>query len=217
MNVKGQLLHLRRLGYAVLLLLMACGLPATAGVPGLQPEPTAGVETAVVAVAPTVVPPEVPTTNSTVETAVVVVTTVAPPLEPTTSAPEQTPATEEQVTAVPTQHAAILERAREQGSMRIIVTLALPWKPEGELPDEAAVLAQRKAIADAQAALTARLASYNVTDITSFQFIPSMAMVVDASALRAIIDDPAVESIQEDVPSAPSGDAPDAPSLDGAY
>ncbi|CAA9383577.1 MAG: hypothetical protein AVDCRST_MAG93-9330 [uncultured Chloroflexia bacterium] len=215
MNVIGQSLHLRRLGYAVLLLLMACGRPATANVTDAQPEPTVVVESPGGGVAPTAASTVMTTTSGAAETPVA--TMVASTAEPPASAPEQTPTMEEQVMAVPTQNAAILKRAREQGSVRIIVTLALPWQPEGELPDEAVVMAQRKAIADAQAALTARLASYNVTDITSFQFIPSMVMVVDVPALQTIIDDPAVESIQEDGLASPSLDAPAAPSVDEAY
>ena len=77
--------------------------------------------------------------------------------------------------------------------------LNIPWCPEGELPDETAVLAQRQAIADGQRALLGRLAAHNVTEVTTYQFIPSLAMAVDGPALKAVRSDPVVASIQPDV------------------
>ncbi len=110
---------------------------------------------------------------------------------------------------------ALMERARTQGSVRIIVMINIPWQPEGELPDEDAAVAQRKAIADAQRALLERLAAFNVTSVTTFEFIPSLAMEVDAPALEALAADPAVLTIQEDGLASPSGDTPSAPGLSG--
>ncbi len=107
----------------------------------------------------------------------------------------------------------LLERARQQGNVRIIVVLAVPWQPEGDLMDEAAAETQRKVIADAQAAFLSRLSSLNVSEITRFQFIPSIAMVVDPTALEAIFADTGVQSVQEDGVASPSNNAPAAPSF----
>lgn len=181
--------RVQKLGWSALLLLIACGRPDSGS--------TSSVQVGVTAIA--------------AATSVPAPVTHTPTIEPT-SVPVQTPSVEE--TTLPAQHTALIERAREQGTVRIIVTLGVPWKPEGELPDEAAITAQRKAIADAQAALTKRLESFNVSDITAFQFIPSMAMAVDVPALELIIADPMVQSIQEDALASPSLDAPAAPSLD---
>ncbi len=108
---------------------------------------------------------------------------------------------------------ALLERARQHGSVRIIVVLAVPWQPEGDLTDEAAAETQRQVIADAQAAFLSRLSLLNVSEITRFQFIPSIAMVVDPTALEAIFADAGVQSVQEDGVASPSNDAPAAPSF----
>lgn len=182
-------LCVRRLGYAVCLLLIACGRADTRNTTDSKVDATTSV----------------PGMSATV-TALPEAATTLP--EAATAFPEV------QMTALPEITAPIVERAREQGTVRIIVTLAVPWKPEGELSDDGAREAQRRAIAAAQQAFLDRLKSFNVTDVTSFQFIPSVALVADAPALAAIIADAAVQSIQEDTPAAPSQDGPAAPSLD---
>lgn len=173
-------------GAAVILLGVACGSSLPGSSSFAQPQPT----TAIAAFS-----------ISATDTAII----------STTMPSSATPAAEENVLSE--YQNALLERARQQGSVRIIVVLAVPWQPEGDLTDEAAAETQRQVIADAQAAFLSRLSLLNVSEITRFQFIPSIAMVVDPTALEAIFADAGVQSVQEDGVASPSNDAPAAPSF----
>lgn len=97
----------------------------------------------------------------------------------------------------------LIAKAQIEGSVRVIVGLRVPFKPEGELDPEDA-RAQRKAIARAQDALLARLSPYVVNSIRKFEAIPFIALTVDTAALRRIKASPDVASIEEDTSAPPT-------------
>jgi hypothetical protein len=98
----------------------------------------------------------------------------------------------------------LLAKARTQGSVRVIVRLKLDdWKPEGDLPNEQAVAVQREAIANLQARLLNTMASFEVSDVKPFRFVPQVAMKVSATTLQGLLSNPDVTGIWEDMPLAP--------------
>jgi hypothetical protein len=98
----------------------------------------------------------------------------------------------------------LLAKANTHGSVRVIVHLTLDaWKPEGDLLNEQTVTAQREAIADLQARLLSRMASFGVSDIKQFTYVPQVAMKVSLGALQDLLSNPDVTGIWEDVLLAP--------------
>jgi predicted acylesterase/phospholipase RssA len=98
----------------------------------------------------------------------------------------------------------LLETVREQGSVRVIVGLDVSFQPEGNLPNEQAVQAQRQAIAAAQDRLLQRMAPFAISNVSRYEFIPFVAMTVDEPALRDLIANPEVHSIGADTPIGPA-------------
>jgi hypothetical protein len=100
--------------------------------------------------------------------------------------------------------ARLLQRAAQQGRIRVIVGLNMTMRDDERLsPGEQARQAQ--ALRRIQDAVAARvLGSPAAAGVTRFSVIPFMSMVVDADQLRRLLDDPAVASIQEDRPVPPS-------------
>lgn len=94
-----------------------------------------------------------------------------------------------------------------RGSARVIVELRIQGgaRPEGELADDRAIAAQRRAIADAQAALLSRLAGTHFSLIHRYQTIPFLALEIHADALAALetMAD-ALVGVQEDTAERPS-------------
>ncbi|MFN8491542.1 MAG: S8 family serine peptidase [Caldilineaceae bacterium] len=88
----------------------------------------------------------------------------------------------------------------QQGSVRVIVGMQLPatFQVEGELAGEAAIAAQRSAIAQTRQTLLDSLASQKAMVYATYTSIPYVALTVDADALRALQKSPLVTSIQED-------------------
>jgi len=100
---------------------------------------------------------------------------------------------------------ALLAKAHSQGSVRVIVRLRLDtWAPEGQLPNQQAITAQRDAIAQLQTRLLYSLASVSVTDVKRFTFVPQIAMEVDAAGMQVLLSHPDVMSIEEDVAIPPT-------------
>jgi hypothetical protein len=98
----------------------------------------------------------------------------------------------------------LLTKAKTHGSVRVIVRLKLDdWKPEGDLPSEQAVAAQREAIAHLQARLLDTMASFGVSDVKQFTFVPQVAIRVNARGLQDLLSNPNVAGIWEDMPLAP--------------
>ncbi len=98
--------------------------------------------------------------------------------------------------------AALLARAEANGGwLPVIVGLDLPFVPEGML-DAAAVAAQRRDIAAAQAALLARLDAPEA--VKRFATVPYLAFAARADDLAAALAAPGVVSVREDVPEPPA-------------
>ena len=91
--------------------------------------------------------------------------------------------------------AAMVQTARQRGQMRVIVGLADPAVPEGQL-SVAAVGAQRARLASAQTAVAAGLRQGAVT---KFESIPFMVVDTDAAGLESLLSDSRVATVQEDV------------------
>lgn len=97
--------------------------------------------------------------------------------------------------------ASMLDRAREAGSIRVIVGFETPAQPEGAL-SAAQVVDQRAAIASMQADAVAALGNPQVNH--QYVTIPFSAMTVTPEQLQVLMTMPGVASIAEDVPEAPS-------------
>jgi subtilisin family serine protease len=108
-----------------------------------------------------------------------------PPLPPATTLPD------------------ILAAARAQGTVRVIVRLALGAQPEAALPAPG-VLSQRQAIARTGASLMARLRRAADRHARLFTIIPYLALEVDESELQALILSPEVAGVQFDTLARPT-------------
>lgn len=92
----------------------------------------------------------------------------------------------------------LLPKVRKLGTLPVIVRLSVPWTPQASLPDEAARQRQQRAIADAQTALLAELAPYQVRNPRRYASLPLLAATVDEAALAHLLGSRAVASVQED-------------------
>ena len=106
-------------------------------------------------------------------------------------------------------------RAEETGFVRVIVGLRAPFIPEGTLLTEfeaqaldesETVRAQRRTILEAQDVLLARLTAqqYSMEVVNRFEYIPFVAMKVDAATIRHLEESVDVASIEEDALAAPT-------------
>ncbi len=128
--------------------------------------------------------------------------TTSMPAQPTSASPaSETPAG----LLDPADFTALLEKAAQNGSVRVIITLEIgqPFQPEGYLPDEAAVQAQRDAIKAAQETLLQELSPYQFSVDFQSDFTPQIALTIDEPGLRAVIASAAVIGLQEDIPAKP--------------
>ena len=99
--------------------------------------------------------------------------------------------------------APLIDKARTEGTVRVVVGLNQAYRPDGELGDAEAV-EQRENIQRSQEALMDELQGYDVTPLQSYDYIPYMAIEVGEDALRALVDSGAVATIEEDVLSEPT-------------
>ena len=81
-----------------------------------------------------------------------------------------------------------VRNAVSAGRSRVIVELRITpaFKPEGELPDAAAVAAQRQAIANAQSDLLGRLAGTRFSLSHQYDGLPLMALEIGIDALSRL-------------------------------
>lgn len=98
----------------------------------------------------------------------------------------------------------MIDKATSEGSIRIIVKLAASFQPEGTLASVNEVETQQNNINVAQKTLLQRLSGYTYSNVKQFQTIPFIALEVDAETLDALLQDPEVITIQEDVPVPPT-------------
>ncbi len=93
---------------------------------------------------------------------------------------------------------ALLDRAQQEGSVRVIVELRLPsHRAEGSLAPEAR-RSQRLAIVKAQSDALARLNRRSHRVVHRFQTVPFVALEVGGDALAALAADPSVARVVED-------------------
>lgn len=94
-----------------------------------------------------------------------------------------------------------------RGPVRVIVELRVEGglRPEGDLPDSAAVSAQRHAIARAQQRVLSRLAGTRFALVRGYATVAFLALEVEADALAALQGMPdVVRRVAADELSAPS-------------
>lgn len=97
----------------------------------------------------------------------------------------------------------LLAKAQAAGSVRIIVRLDMPFVPDGLLSTQEAI-DQQVRISGMQDQLCAALSKYKVKGIKRFKFTPYAAMEVDSTALRVLLSNPLVLSVEEDAPVPPT-------------
>lgn len=93
----------------------------------------------------------------------------------------------------------LIARAESQGPLRVIVGVDVPFTPEGNLPDDGAREAQRAAIASGQESLLAKVTGVNADSIKRFEYIPYVALEIDAAGLRSLRNAPEATSLEEDL------------------
>ncbi|NEA32826.1 hypothetical protein [Streptomyces sp. SID13031] len=104
-----------------------------------------------------------------------------------------------------TPQSTLLSRVPPAGTLPVVVTLAGTYVPEGELADESARQAQRRAIRAAQDAVLAELPSSGVRAVRRFAFTPQLALTVDAAALERLLRSQRVAAVQEDTAQSQHG------------
>jgi subtilisin family serine protease len=92
----------------------------------------------------------------------------------------------------------LIAKAQAKGQVPVILRLSMGFKTEGNLSGPE-VIAQRNAIADAGAAVIQSLAGMNATNVKKYQYVPYLAVTVNATALQALAKNPMVIEISEDV------------------
>ena len=96
---------------------------------------------------------------------------------------------------------ALLQTAQGQAAVRVIVGLAVPYLPEGEIGSALAVGTQRSRIAQAQDALLKQLEeAAEVHTVARFEVIPYLVLETNAEGLAVLAADPLISSIHEDRP-----------------
>ncbi|WP_420627819.1 S8 family serine peptidase [Candidatus Leptofilum sp.] len=113
-------------------------------------------------------------------------------------------------TAVPTQASNIIQNnpqlaqltalAQDAGTVRVIVQLDLPFRPEGDLEDTQAVQAQQLGIDGLQQGVLDALADSGTEVVAAYKYIPYLALELDSAALETLASLPQVVAIEEDIP-----------------
>ncbi len=107
-----------------------------------------------------------------------------------------TPQTQPSV-AVPTPYQSLVDTARQRGTVGVIVTLAITYRPEGELPDQDAVQRQHAEIEAAQRRLLDELKPFKTELVTQYRRLPQLALKVDEAGMRHLSASPLVKSVHE--------------------
>jgi subtilisin family serine protease len=98
----------------------------------------------------------------------------------------------------------LLQRAQQQGHLKVIVGLRFVMRPPVNMPPDA-MAKQANALRAMQDRIVRRVFGTAMReDIIRYSFIPYMAMSVDARHLTKLLSDPEVVNIQEDVPLRPA-------------
>lgn len=96
-----------------------------------------------------------------------------------------------------------LQEKAKAGLVRVLIRLDVPFMPEGQLADSAAVQAQRQQIAQTGQQLVAAALVGTATPVATFATIPFVALMVDADGLQALAANPNVTAIAEDYAMVP--------------
>jgi subtilisin len=99
--------------------------------------------------------------------------------------------------------AAVAQRARTSGTVRVIVRLDVPFRPEGLLPSPGAIVAQRTAIAATQTAVLGAVLPPDPASVKRFRAAPYLAIEADAALLEQLERLPQVSAVEEDVAHPP--------------
>jgi uncharacterized protein (TIGR03437 family) len=101
--------------------------------------------------------------------------------------------------------AALIDKAQDEGPVRVIVGLRNETRAaESALSEAQAMQQQRSAVAQAQDALLTRMDSHRVQAVKRFTYIPFVALKTDAAGLRFLQATADVLSIEEDDAAPPS-------------
>lgn len=104
----------------------------------------------------------------------------------------------------PSPPAELVARILQQGQLRVIVRLNVPFTAEARLRTALAGNQQRLAIRQARDRLLNNLGPARGRLVRQFDHLPLAVLQVDAAGLQALAADPLVASIQEDVPEPPA-------------
>lgn len=94
--------------------------------------------------------------------------------------------------------------ANENGSVRVLVQLDLPFRAEGELETDEAVQTQQGGIENLQEDVLAQLVDTDTAVVAAYKYIPYLALEVDTAALETLFSLPQVVAIEEDIPVPPT-------------
>ncbi len=97
----------------------------------------------------------------------------------------------------------LIDSAQKNGSARVIIELNTKFVPEGNLTDSQ-IKNQQISINKVQNELLRSLSFFRIANVKQFEYIPYLAVEVDAEALRQMLNDNLVLSIQEDVIGEPA-------------
>jgi subtilisin len=106
--------------------------------------------------------------------------------------------------AILQQYNEIHPKVQNGGKVRLIVTLNVDFRPEGEVRGAFGVTAQQQAIARAQSAVAKRLEVQQGVVLRTYKHAPLMLVHVDQAGLADLVANPDVAAIQEDVPVPPT-------------
>jgi hypothetical protein len=96
----------------------------------------------------------------------------------------------------------LIERAKTQGPVRVIVGLDMPFDTAATANADT-LDAQNAMILSMGNELLSQLQGFDIVQHRRFEFLPYLALTVDSGALQAIADSPYVVSIEEDVADRP--------------
>ena len=93
----------------------------------------------------------------------------------------------------------LMAKATSQGRVRVIVGLRTQGQWNNSVESFGDLDARSPTIFQVQTSLLSRMMDYNVSSIRTFDFIPYVAMEVDAACLEYLALDPRVKTIEEDI------------------
>jgi hypothetical protein len=93
----------------------------------------------------------------------------------------------------------LVDRARAEGKVRVIVVLKAGTNGESRTDGETA-----SAVKKLQDKLVRRMAAFNATEVKTFKTMPAVAMQVDEAGLKDLMANSDVERVEPDEPVPPT-------------